>query len=122
MCKNLSPRDAYRMIRSDPEVEVLDVRTPMEYHRDGRIPGARLMPLSELQWRLKELDPTKKYLVYCRTGNRSGQVCRFLAALGFNMYNMGGVVQWARYGLPLEEGERYPGPSISEGPLGTAKL
>ncbi|NOZ76948.1 MAG: rhodanese-like domain-containing protein, partial [Euryarchaeota archaeon] len=87
----------------------------VEYHSDGRIPGARLIPINELQYRLRELDPGKKYLVYCRTGNRSGQVlCRFLSGLGFkNVYNQaGGVVQWSQYGLPLEGGravQRAPG-------------
>jgi rhodanese-related sulfurtransferase len=114
MCRNVSPQDAYNMIQTDKDIEILDVRTPMEYHNDGRIPGARLIPINEIQFRLNELNPAKKYLVYCRTGNRSSQVCRFLSGLGFkNIYNQaGGVVQWGHYGLPLEGGrtmQRAPG-------------
>lgn len=108
MCNNVSPTDAYNMIQRG-EVEVLDVRSPMEYQNDGRIPGAKLIPINEFQNRIGELNPAKKYLVYCRTGSRSSQVCRFLSGLGFrNIYNQaGGVVQWGQYGLPLE-GSRAP--------------
>lgn len=62
MCRNLSPQDAYNMIQTDKDIEILDVRTPMEYHNDGRIPGAKLIPISEIQFRLKELNPAKNIL------------------------------------------------------------
>ena len=48
----------------DPkDVTVLDVRQPSEY-RNGHLPGAKLIPLTELENRLDELDPEKPTLVY----------------------------------------------------------
>ncbi len=112
MCKNVTPQEAYNMIQRDKSIEILDVRTPQEYYNDGHIKGAKLIPINELQFRLRELNPAKKYLIYCRTGNRSAQVCRFLSQLGFkHTYNqMGGIVQWVRYGLPVEGGMPYRRP------------
>jgi rhodanese-related sulfurtransferase len=106
MCINVSPKDAYDMIRQGEGVEILDVRTPMEYQKDGYIKGAKLLPINEIQFRFHELNPEKKYLIYCRTGNRSGQVCQFLTGLGFkDIYNQaGGVLDWNNSGFPLEGG------------------
>ncbi len=111
MCRNVTPIEAYNMIQRDKNIEILDVRTPQEYYNDGYIKGAKLIPINEIQFRLRELNPAKKYLIYCRTGNRSAQVCRFLSQLGFKTYNqMGGIVQWIRHGLPVEGGAAYRRP------------
>lgn len=45
------------------DVTVLDVRQPGEY-KNGHLPGAKLIPLTELENRLGELDPEKPTLVY----------------------------------------------------------
>ena len=105
MCKNVNPQDAYNLIKNEGNIEILDVRTQMEYVNDGYIEGAKLLPINEIQSRLNELDTSKKYLIYCRTGNRSGQVCQFLTGLGFeNIYNQaGGILNWGQFGLPLEK-------------------
>ena len=52
---------------------------------------------------LAELDPDETYLVYCRSGNRSGQTTALLDELGFEqVYDLdGGVLAWQSAGLPL---------------------
>ena len=45
------------------EYNLVDVRQPVEYEH-GHLPGARLIPLSELEGRLKELDPNKPTITY----------------------------------------------------------
>lgn len=42
---------------------LLDVRQPREYEK-AHIPGAQLIPLSELADSLNELDPTKPIIAY----------------------------------------------------------
>ena len=42
---------------------LLDVRQPKEYKK-AHIPGAKLIPLSELADSLNELDPAKPVIVY----------------------------------------------------------
>jgi rhodanese-related sulfurtransferase len=47
----------------DGSYTLLDVREPEEYEQ-GHIPGAVLIPLSELPDRLSEIDPRKPVLAY----------------------------------------------------------
>jgi len=77
------------------EVQVLDVRTPDEFAA-GHIPGAKLVPLQVIESMLSELDQDQKYLVVCRSGNRSTQASGILVENGFkNIYNMtGGMNEW----------------------------
>lgn len=74
----------------------LDVRTPQETAR-GILAGALLIPVDELEARVKELpkDGTP-LLVYCASGGRSAAACEFLSRAGFEgLYNLeGGVSAW----------------------------
>src|SRR5258708_3497901 len=49
----------------EPELVILDVRPTLEYAQ-GHIPGARSIPVGELQARLSELSPTQEIIAYCR--------------------------------------------------------
>ena len=62
---NLDPDEARGVIDQHPagDVTVLDVRQPAEYEVD-HLPGAKLIPLSELPGRMKELDPSKPVVTY----------------------------------------------------------
>ena len=52
------------MEKHDPEeYNLVDVRQPGEYEA-GHIPGTKLIPLGELEDRLKELDPAKPTVTY----------------------------------------------------------
>ena len=68
---------------------ILDVRTPEEY-KGGHVRGAKLLPVDELRERYAELDPAKKYLVYCGVGYRAYNACLFLKAKGYTVKNMSG--------------------------------
>ena len=95
--------------RSNPTVFMLDVREPDEYDA-GHIPGITLIPMGEIADRLSEIPTDQEVVVTCRTGNRSGQVQRYLQAQGFTqIYNiaegMAGSAAgpgWLRRGLPLQ--------------------
>jgi len=45
------------------EIVYLDVRQPKEYEQE-HLPGARLIPIGELDQRLGELDPEKPTIIY----------------------------------------------------------
>jgi rhodanese-related sulfurtransferase/rubrerythrin len=49
---------------------VIDVRQASEYE-DGHIPGAKLMPLTEVETRLFTLPPDRDLIFYCANGGRS---------------------------------------------------
>lgn len=63
--ENISPENARDLIDSHPPgtFQILDVRQPQEYEQ-SHIPGAILIPISELPDRLDELDPAKETIVY----------------------------------------------------------
>ena len=62
---------------------VLDVRTPAEYAA-GHLQGAVLLDLSsgEFASALPSLDLNADYVVYCRSGNRSGQAVSMMVQQG----------------------------------------
>ena len=90
--------------QGDPDVVLLDVRTPKEF-QDGHIDGAILLDYysSDYVERLKALDREKTYLIYCRSGNRSGKSLAIFEKLGFRRaYHMEtGVIGWSREKYPL---------------------
>lgn len=61
--KNSSEAQQWLETMDAKDVTVLDVRQPGEY-KNGHLPGAKLIPLTELENRLDELDPEKPTLVY----------------------------------------------------------
>jgi rhodanese-related sulfurtransferase/rubrerythrin len=74
---------------------LLDVRQPGEYQEE-RIPGAKLVPLPELNDRLDELPGDEPIVAYCAVGGRSRAAAQLLAGKGFNeVYNLrGGIKAW----------------------------
>lgn len=103
---NLSPDEAAALIRengSNRDFVLLDVRTPQEY-RDGHIAGAVLIDYTSSSFKeeLGRLDPGKMYLVYCRTGNRSGKAISLMKELRFRKVRhlSGGITKWKEEGLP----------------------
>ena len=88
---SISPRAAQALMHS-ARVVVLDVREPSETE-SGTLPGARLIPLSQLAHRLAEMPPSP-ILVYCARLRRAGHQ---------EVWNLeGGLTAWTRLGYPLE--------------------
>lgn len=63
--ENISAEETRKLLENSPpdSVQLLDVRQPKEYDQ-AHIPGAKLIPLSDLPARLKELSPDKEVIVY----------------------------------------------------------
>jgi len=61
---------------------LLDVREPWEFEL-ARIEGSKLIPMSQLEERFTELDPTAETVVICHHGNRSFYVTQALQRAGF---------------------------------------
>jgi rhodanese-related sulfurtransferase len=86
----------------DAGAQLIDVRTDVEY-RAGHIPGARHIPLADVQRESASLDRETPVVLYCRSGNRSGPAADAFAASGWDAHSIeGGLVAWADTGLPLE--------------------
>lgn len=74
---------------------VIDVREGWELDI-SKLPFARHLPMGQVVDRLGELDPATPVIIMCRSGGRSLQVARFLAAQGFrSVANLtGGILAW----------------------------
>jgi rhodanese-related sulfurtransferase len=101
------PRDAYELIqknRGNPDFVLIDIRTPEEF-MSGYIEGAVNINYHDNDFieKLDKLDKNKTYLIYCRTGRRSGDTLNVMKRLNFKkVYRiLGDIVRWKAEGLPL---------------------
>lgn len=87
------------------DLVVLDVRTPDEFNA-GHLDGAVMIDFYESDFaaNINELDRDQPYLLYCRSGNRSGQTLALMEDLGFtNVADVdGGINAWLDAGLPVQ--------------------
>src|SRR5688572_11203637 len=109
MDKNLNPAALRRRLEAHEPLQLIDVREPAEFAA-GRVAGARLVPLGDLEQRAKELDRALSVVLICRSGKRSEQARATLARLGFeNTASLaGGLAAWEAEGLPVEKDEHAP--------------
>jgi rhodanese-related sulfurtransferase len=80
------------------------VRNPDEYE-EGHVPGAVLIPLSEVGERVDEVPTGTPVHVICAMGGRSRKACELLAAHGRDVTNIaGGTRGWIASGQPVTTG------------------
>ena len=71
---------------------LVDVRTPSEF-ASGSIKGAVNIPLDKVSGQLSKFKGKKHIVVFCRSGNRSGQAKSILEKNGFTNVVNGGTWQ-----------------------------
>ncbi|MDH3307779.1 MAG: rhodanese-like domain-containing protein [Acidimicrobiia bacterium] len=97
------PGEAQQLV--DDGALLVDIREWNEWAA-SRIPGAVFRPMSEINDWYHDLPEDRTVILQCRTGNRSGVATgALLNQAGMtNVYNLtGGIVEWARLGLPVDE-------------------
>ncbi len=103
---NLPVKAFAEKLKSTPEAQLLDVRTPGEYGADN-IPNATNIDWNgeDFSKKVLVLDKSKPVLVYCKSGGRSAQAAAALHEMGFTeIYNMeGGMLKWNAAGLGAAE-------------------
>ena len=93
---NITAEEAKRIMDNEEGYIILDVRAQEEYD-EGHIPGAILIPHTEIEARAEEVltDKDQLILVYCRSGRRSKIAAEALAELGYtNIKEFGGIIDW----------------------------
>ena len=95
--QTISVEELKKRLDAGEALHLLDVREPHE-HADFNI-GGTLLPLGRvMQMDTDEIEPWKneEVIVYCRSGNRSGQASMMLETQGFtNVVNLsGGMNAW----------------------------
>jgi rhodanese-related sulfurtransferase len=103
----VGPQEAQEMIGRG--AVLIDVREREEYAQ-ARIPGARLIPLSEFSTRFVEIPKDVPVVMQCRSGRRSAQTTAFLLAQGYReVVNLGGgILAWGEQGLPVDTTPKDP--------------
>ncbi|MCC5927158.1 MAG: rhodanese-like domain-containing protein [Bacteroidetes bacterium] len=98
---DVNPDELQSQLQENPGV-VIDVRTLGEFN-DGHlvITDKHLDILNgDFQRAIGDLDKSKTYYLYCRSGNRSGQAAQMMRQSGFeNVYNVGGFADLAAAGF-----------------------
>jgi rhodanese-related sulfurtransferase len=86
---------------------LIDLRTPDEIKAKGKIKGAIEIDYlaKDADEKLKQLDKTKTYFIYCAGGGRSGDCKQQMAKEGFKeVINLsGGIEDWKRKGFQIEK-------------------
>jgi rhodanese-related sulfurtransferase len=107
---NISPSDLYALQEQGKRVELIDVRTAVEY-RQGHIPGARLLTLDTFNDKTfkKQLgDPQvsnqASLYITCQSGIRARQAAELLQDAGYRKVVLvdGGTEAWQKAGLPIK--------------------
>ena len=93
-----------RLAKKDPDLVVLDVRTPAEYAA-GHVPGARNVSHDQLAAKLGELSSLKdkQVVLYCRSGRRTALAEQTLRAAGFArlLHLQGDYLAWEAESQPV---------------------
>lgn len=95
--KTINAEEVKTRLDAGEQLNIVDVREPYE-NAEFNI-GGTLVPLGKIQgMQLDDIEDWKddEIIVYCRSGNRSGQACLILEAAGFtNVKNLtGGMLDW----------------------------
>ena len=96
MYEQITAEDAKKIMDSGEEHIILDTREQDEFD-EGHIPGAILIPYTEIENKAEEMISYKDklILVYCRSGRRSKIAAESLSKLGYtNVKEFGGIIDW----------------------------
>jgi rhodanese-related sulfurtransferase len=101
---------AARLLKADPSIIALDVRTPVEYET-GRIADGVNIDFfdDDFEAEIARLDRSQRYLVYCRSGGRSAKTLEVMDQLGFRfvIHMPQGFDGWASAGQPVLTGKAH---------------
>lgn len=102
--RDVNATEAAELLKNNPEIKVLDVRTGFEFNRGHLKDAINLNYYSrKFEDKLNELDKNTTWLVHCRSGVRSGKTMPLMKAAGFTsvIHLVDGILDWKNAGLPL---------------------
>lgn len=93
--KIITPEELKKKLEAGEKLEIVDVREDFEVAQ-GKVPGAKHIPMGEIPAKLDYFDKDKEYIFICRSSHRSGNVCLYLQDQGYKVRNMiGGMLEWS---------------------------
>lgn len=104
--KNITVDEAAKIVQSNTNIVVIDVRTPGEF-QSGHIKGATNININDKEFakKMAALDKNKTVIIHCAAGGRSARACEQIKKLDFkNMLHMNeGFSKWKETGKPVEK-------------------
>jgi rhodanese-related sulfurtransferase len=98
---DMTPEELARWQKEGKQCTLLDVRQAVEVDI-ATIPGSLHIPMSEVQFRVREIPRDRPVVVVCHHGERSARIARFLVTDGFHdVYNLEGGID--RYALAIDQ-------------------
>lgn len=101
-CKTEAKKVAQNKIEKD--ATLIDVRTPAEYNA-GHLPNAINIDVTDRSFSkaIRELDKSKKYYVYCKSGGRSSKAQQIMLSKNFEQVcNIeGGILKLEKEGAEI---------------------
>ena len=102
MNNNLDTQIWKKRLSENSNAICLDVRTLNEYN-ESRIPNSVNIDIYDptiFMKKINDLDHTKSYFIYCKSGKRSQMACEIMHQYGFNkLFNLvGGIEDWIEKG------------------------
>jgi sulfur-carrier protein adenylyltransferase/sulfurtransferase len=94
--KEVTATELKQMMDNKEDIQLIDVREPHEF--EAAHIESELIPMNTIPQNLEKISKDKKVIMICRSGNRSGNVIRFMEGQGFeNLYNLkGGMLAWKK--------------------------
>lgn len=111
MSQSISAKDLSRLLAKGDDLEVIDVRTPVEF-QEVHISVARNIPLDRLNpseiMAQRAKDESKPLYILCRSGARGGQACQKFESAGYsNVINVeGGTMACVKEGIAVVRGKK----------------
>lgn len=99
---NILPKDLVDRLKAGEKLQVVDVRTPVEYAY-GHIRGAANIPLDRIRDELPGIGRDQAVVLVCQVGSRSIVACRRVMDTHTAVLNLaGGMSAWIRAGYGVE--------------------
>lgn len=90
----LSQEEAYKQLKNDKKIILIDVRTVEEFEEDGHVEGSINVPLHTIPTEFIKAAPDKnvKIFIICYSGARASDATAYVKRLGYtDVHNIGGV-------------------------------
>lgn len=103
--KTISPVELQKILATQPDATLLDVRTPVEF-AEVHVPEARSIPLDELNPGSLQLQKNEPVYLLCRSGQRAAKAAEKFSREGFSQLIIveGGTLAWIDANLPVTRG------------------
>jgi rhodanese-related sulfurtransferase len=108
--KSIKPSELQRLVEANPELPLIDVRTPVEFD-EVHVPQAHNVPLEQFDAKTLlasgQLPVERPVYLLCRSGGRASKAAEKLGHAGLDnaVVVEGGTLAWIDAGLPVSRGK-----------------